>query len=45
MNISDINISEFSDAELLEAQNSVEKFLKVLKVEYADAKKREEENS
>lgn len=38
-------MSDFSNDELLEAQISVEKFLKILNTEYADAKKKEEENS
>lgn len=45
MNISDINMSDFTNEELLVAQSSVEKFLKGLNTEYADAKKKEEENS
>lgn len=45
MNVPDIKLSEFSDLELLEAQKSVEKFLKNLKNDLADAKKKGEEKS
>lgn len=45
MNIADIKMSDFSNEELLVAQDSVEKFLKVLNNEYVDAKKKEEEHS
>ena len=45
MDIADIQLDKLSDAELIEAQNSVEKLLKFLNTEHKDAEKKGEENS